>query len=135
MAYLRNSIDDFQFISLEGAVDMPGQQIVVDSRPGTRGMEFTLLGVKGQPFVMVSLVDMDSIFDADLQLAAYKGLIESDPVNVWKNGVALIGFRVKVLNVTKMRVDKINTAVGNKLSPLSGALLECRWDLIAVPVP
>lgn len=135
MAYLRNSIGDFNFISLEGAVDAPGQMIAIDSRPGVAGMEFTLLARKGQPFVMMSTVDMDSIFWADSELSAYKGLIDEGPVWVWKNGVPLVNAcLVKVLNVTKVDVQQISNAVGNKLSNQSGALLTCRWDLIAVPL-
>jgi len=134
MPYLRNSIGPFNFISLEGAVDMPGQQIVIDSRPGVTGMEFTLQGRKGQPFVLMSTVDKDSIFWADAEVDLYKDLIAVGLVDVFKNGVPLVGAcLVKVLNVTKVDVQKISTAVGNKLSNQSGALLTCRWDLIAVP--
>lgn len=136
MAYLRNSIGPFNFISLEGAVDIPGQVIVVDSRPGVDGMEFTLLGLKGQPFPMISTVDIDDLFWSDPSVQDYKTLIELGAVDVWKNGVPLLAdCLVKVLNVTKLDTRQIATAVGNKLSAQSGALLVCRWDLVAVPIP
>jgi len=131
MAYLRNSIGEFNFISLEGAIDLNGQQLAIDSRPGVTGMRFKLLASKGQPFVMISMVDTDSLFWANLQLVSYKALIESDPVWVWKNGVPEP--EIKVLNVTKLDQQKISNAVGNKLSNQSGALLTCRWDLVKVP--
>jgi hypothetical protein len=134
MAYLRNSIGDFNVISLQGEIDDKGEAISIDSRPGVDGMEFTLLGLKAQPFSMISLVDCDDLTAANIEMIGYKELIELNTVNVFKNGVPIMGgFLIKVLNVTCLRRDKIVTAVGNKISNQAGALLECRWDLIAVP--
>ena len=134
MAYLTNSIGPFRFISLDGELDHTGESIAIDSRPGVYGMEFTLLGEKGQPFSMMSIVDVDDLTQASIQMISYKELIELNTVNVWKNGIPILGgFLVKVLNVTKTRAFKIVTPVGNKISNQAGAILECRWDLIAVP--
>lgn len=137
MAYLLNKIGDFTFISLEGKVDPPvAQAIVIDSRPGVDGMEFTFTGRKSFPFSLVSLVDCDDLVQADLFILAYKASISDNVVDVTQDGVPLIfgNFRCKVLNVTPLRRDRITTAVGNKQSNQAGALLQCRWDLIAVPL-
>lgn len=131
MPYLQNSISQFSFVSLEGEYDWEEQQIVADSRPGVTGMEFTLLGVKGQPFVMVSLVDVDSLGAGKSLIEDYKALVAADPVTVFKNGEIYVS--AKVLKVTPLRLAKIQTAVGNKKSVSAGAILECRWDLVAIP--
>lgn len=131
MPYLINSISQFSFIELEGEYDWEQQQIAIDSRPGVTGMEFTLLGVKGQPFAMISLVDVDSLDAGKSLIEDYKDLVAADPVSVWKNGVLYVS--AKVLNVTPLQLHKITTAVGNKKSVSAGAILRCRWDLIAIP--
>ena len=131
MPYLQNSIGQFNFISLEGEYDPEAQSIVIDSRPGVDGMEFTLQGNKGQPFPMVSLVDSNTLATAKQLIRDYKTLIAAGTVGVWKNGE--VHFQCKVLGVTPLRIAKITTAVGNKQSAAAGAIVECRWDLIAVP--
>jgi hypothetical protein len=131
MPYLTNSIGAFSFISLEGEYDWEEQQIAIDSRPGVEGMEFTLLGVKGQPFAMISLVDVNSLADGKSLIEDYKDLVAGNPVSVWKNGEVYVS--AKVLKVTPLRLAKIQTAVGNKRSSIAGAILECRWDLVAIP--
>lgn len=135
MAYLRNSIGEFKFISLEGEVDAPAQSVMVDSRAGVDGLEFTFLGKKSQPFSLVSLVDADSITDANLLVLDYKQLIAEDVVDITKNGVSLMTYRAKVLGVTPLDIRACAVAVGNKISNQARALLQCRWDLIAVPNP
>jgi hypothetical protein len=99
MPYLTNSIGAFTFISLEGEYDWEEQQITIDSRPGVEGMEFTLLGVKGQPFVLISLVDVNSLSDGKSLIEDYKNLVAGNPVTVWKNGVVYVS--AKVLKVTQ----------------------------------
>jgi hypothetical protein len=94
-------------------------------------MEFTLLGVKGQPFAMISLVDVNSLADGKSLIEDYKDLVAGNPVSVWKNGEVYVS--AKVLKVTPLRLAKIQTAVGNKRSSIAGAILECRWDLVAIP--
>jgi hypothetical protein len=131
MPYLIQSIGAFSFISLQGEYDWEQQRIAIDDRPGVEGMEFTLLGVKGQPFVMVSLVDVDSFAAGKQLIEDYKDLVAGNPVTVWKNSEVYVS--AKVLNVTPLRLAKIQSAAGNKRSTSAGAILECRWDLVAIP--
>lgn len=131
MAYLLNSIGQFNFISLEGEYDPEAQTLVIDSRPGVDGMEFTLLGNKGQVFQMISLVDSNTIASAKQLVIDYKTLIAGNTVGVFKN--SQVHFQCKVLNVTPIRIAKVANAVGNKQSAVAGVIVECRWDLIAVP--
>lgn len=134
MAYLINKIGDWDFITLEGKVDPPiAQGILIDSRAGVDGMEFTFIGKKSQPFSLISMRDYDDLLQAELFLNAYKADLASNVVDVIQDGVPLLLYRCKVLNVTPIRRDKIATAVGNKLSAQAGAIMQCRWDLIAVP--
>lgn len=135
MAYLENIIGGFDFITLDGRVDPPAQTVVIDSRPGVLGMEFTFLGKKAKPFTLISTRDVDDLTQADVFVAAYKALIGDNTVSITQNGVQiLVGqYLIKVLDVTPLTVQKISTAVGNKRSNQAGVLLTCRWDLIAVP--
>lgn len=133
MPYLINSIAGFKFIAMYGEWDVNSQMLVVDSRPGVDSMEFTLIGDKGNPFSLTTIVDVNDIRAGHPLVFNYKQLIEQDPVQITKNGVPLLGSKVKVLAVTLLRLAKISTAVGNKISALSGAMLECRWDLVCVP--
>lgn len=131
MPYLLNSIGQFNFISLEGEYDWEQQAVVIDSRSGVTGMEFTLLGVKGQPFSLISLADVNSLDAGKSLIESYKTTVADNPKPVWKNGVLYVS--AKVLSVTPLQLAKIATAVGNKQSTLAGAILQCRWDLVAVP--
>lgn len=131
MPYLQNSIGQFNFISLEGEYDPTQQSLAIDSRPGVTGMDFTLTATKGQPFALISLVDVSSLAEGKQKIAEYKSLIQLGTVGVWKDSEVYVS--AKVLSVTPLMLKKISTAVGNKKSALAQALLQCRWDLIAVP--
>jgi len=131
MPYLTNSIGGNPFISLEGEYDWEQPSIQIDSRPGVTGMDFTLTATKGQPFQLISIVDVNSLEEGKTKIEEYKALISSDPVSVTKNGVVYVS--AKILNVTPLSLQKIAVAVGNKKSVFAQALLTCRWDLIAIP--
>jgi hypothetical protein len=131
MPYLTNSIANFNFISLEGEYDPEQPSLMIDSRPGVTGMDFTLTATKGQPFTLISLADVNSLASGKQAVRDYKTLIGLGTVAIWKNS-ELYMF-AKVLNVTPFRLDRISTAVGNKQSALAQAILQCRWDLVAAP--
>lgn len=131
MPYLTNSIGAYSFISLEGEYDWEQPSLMIDSRPGVEGMDFTLTATKGQPFAMVSLTDVNSLAQGRLLIADYKLLIEGNPTTVIKDGEFYVS--AKVLSVTPLRLARISTAVGNKQSVFAQAILQCRWELIAIP--
>ena len=133
MAYLTNRIGAFDFIAIIGEMDESLQQVSIDSRPGVTGTEFTLEAVKGRVFSVLTIVDCDNLLMADVTCRMYKALAGDDTVAVVRNGELLLD-RFKVLAVTPLRKYKIASAAGNKISNQAGAMLECQWDLIAVPL-
>lgn len=136
MSLTTNKIGDFEFVSLRGEVIPPMATKVIDDRPGVDGSEFVLTGTKGRPFSVVSQVDEASYQAAKTLLGLYRALIDSEPVEIVQGGVSSEshGYRVAVLNVEPLRIMPIRNAVGNKLNPPSQGWIECRWDLVAVPL-
>lgn len=132
MAYKTNRIANFQFIAIRGEPDEPMQGISIDSWAGVNGLEFTDEGTKANPFSLVTIVDVDDILVGNVTVRAYKQLCADGSVVIVKDGDTLVN-RFKVLGVTKINLQAITTAVGNKKSNQAGAILECRWDLVAVP--
>lgn len=132
MAYKTNRIAGFEFIAIEGEPDETAQAVSIDSWAGVDGMEFTDEGRKGIPFAIFTIVDCNDLLTADITCRAYKDLIGQGSVTITKDGELLVD-RFKVLTVTKLRRAAIQTAVGNKKSAQAGAILECRWELVAVP--
>lgn len=133
MAYLINKISNFKFIAIAGAVDESAVAISIDSWAGVDGVDFTDEGRKGVPFSLFTLVDTDDLAEATERIRDYKELTASGSVEIVQDGEIILE-RFKVLAVTPLRKQKIAVAVGNKQSTLAGALLECRWDLIAQPI-
>jgi hypothetical protein len=131
MSYPLNKIGIHSFISLEGEYDWEQPSIQIDSRPGVTGMDFTLTATKGQPFTLISLVDCNSLEEGRQKIEEYKLLISGNPSTVWKDSEMYVS--AKVLSVTPIMLKKISTAVGNKKSALAQAILQCRWDLVAIP--
>lgn len=139
MALQNNSIGAFDFITLLGQVVPPSYQVLTEDRPGVDGTEFILAGNKGRPFSLVSQVDCASYTAALLTFDFYLGLKVVAPVPLIQAGVLSFsrGFLVKVINVELMpgSPKTIRGAVGNKLGPSPNqGFLECRWDLVAVPI-
>jgi hypothetical protein len=132
MAYLTQRIAGFEFIAILGAPDESAQMLSIDSWGGVNGVDFTDEGKKGTPFSILTVVDANDKLDADLKVRAYKDLIAQGSVSVTQDGEILTD-RFKVLAVVPSPIRKISTSVGNKKSAQAGALLECRWDLIALP--
>lgn len=132
MAYLTNRIGPFEFTAIRGEPDEAMQAISIDSWAGADGLEFTDEGSKAMPFSLFTLVDVDDITDGNIKTRAYKSQCAQGSVAIVKDGDVLVN-RFKVLGVTKINCQKVEVAVGNKKSGQAGAILECRWDLIAVP--
>lgn len=133
MAYKVNRISTFNFIAINGEPDESQASISIDSWPGVDGFEFTDEGNKANAFSLVTVTDCNDLLHADLVVRLYKELVAQGSVSIIKDGEALFD-RFKVLSVTKLNRQAISTAVGNKQSAYAGALLECRWELIAVHI-
>jgi hypothetical protein len=132
VAYLTQRIAGFEFIAIIGAPDESAQMVSIDSWGGVNGVDFTDEGKKGSPFSILTVTDVDDKLDGDIKVRAYKDLIAQGSVTITQDGELLVD-RFKVLAVIPMSIRKISTAVGNKQSAQAGSLLECRWDLIALP--
>lgn len=132
MPYKINRIENFPFISIDGEPDESGAAISIDSWGGVNGMDFTDEGQKAIPFSVFTLVDCNDLLMADVTYRAYKQLQGQGSVAIVRNG-ELLTDRFKVLLVVPVQRAIITTAVGNKLSAQSGAILRCRWDLVACP--
>jgi hypothetical protein len=136
MALLDNSIGAHRFIAIYGVPEPPREVLELDERGGTDGTEITKLGIKGRPFQLVTHVDAVSYNFARSTFDQYRLLIADPPVDLIVGGVnssaANPPYKVKVLNVTPIRIDRIAGAVGGLNAPSAG-WLECAWDLIAIP--
>jgi hypothetical protein len=139
MALQDNSIGAHDFITLLGEVVPPSFQVFTEDRPGVDGTEFIIGGNKGRPFSLVSQVDCASYTAAVQEFQQYLALKVAAPVQLVQGGVNFLtyAFMVKVVNVELIpgSPKTIRGAVGNKrgASPNQG-FLECRWDLVAVPI-
>lgn len=135
MALSDNKIGPYPFISLRGEPIPPRQTLQIDDRPGVDGSEVVLTGVKGQPFTLVSMMDAVSFDQGSTFINDYQGLIEQAPVALVRGGVSSdgLGYRVKVLDVRPARIMAMAGAVGNAFNPPSLAMVECQWDLLAIP--
>lgn len=136
MSYLENSIDVWQFVSLQGFQDPPAQTKAVYDRPGVDGSEFLLTGTKGRPFTLISQADAESYQDAIDTFDAYKRLIDGDAVTVVQGGISSDsrGYRCVVMNVEAIDIRAIFGAVGNLLHSPSQGWIIARWDLVAVTI-
>ncbi len=107
----------------------------IDQRGGVDGTQFTLLGKKGEPFQLLSQVDLVSYPAAISEAQQYLDTIAGDTVPMVKDGIDYdaLGMQFKVLNVTIVKIKAIVTCVGG-INPPSRAWLECVWELMAVEI-
>lgn len=136
MAYLENKIGEHRFVLLDGTPIPPRDRVSIDDRDGVSGLEFTLQGIKGEPFQMVSSVDTDTYAEAQDLPSAYATLCGSDLVELVHNGknFTSLGWKVKVLAVRPPPggIRRISGGIGNKISTNSQGWCVCVWDLVAV---
>ena len=134
MALLDNSIGDFTFLGLTGSRQPPRTILSLDERPGVAGTEVTDEGIKGRPFMLMSWVDCEDFAAAEATYIEYLALIGQDSVSMVQGGVAseTEGYSIKVLNVRKLYSGTIVPGPGG-LNPPSQAILECEWELLAIP--
>lgn len=129
-----NSLGDFQFLAILGHPMALRQHLELDQRNGVAGTEFTKLALKGDPFQILTQVDMPTFDDCLIMYhLQYAAAVDDDPLPLVYHDVTLstFGYDFKVLNVTPARIQRISSAKGG-LYPPSLGWLECVWDLIAV---
>lgn len=136
MALTDNSIGQFTFIALLGNPLPPSQVVVPDDRPGVNGTEFVLLGLKGEPFSLISHRDAADYEQAKAIFAEYQTLQQEDAVELAQGGVSSLdaAYRVKVLRVVQIDCRSIRGGSGYRFASNGTGYLVCRWDLVAVPV-
>ena len=129
----RNSIGEFEFISLDGNPGVLQEQVDLIHRPGTDGALIRLRGKHPIPFQLVSRVDAEDVAHGRELLGKYRDLIGEPAVPmIWADApIASEGAKVSVLNVSQLSLRSIATATGG-LNPPSGAWLEAAWILLLV---
>jgi hypothetical protein len=128
-------IDEFEFIGLHGDPAMLDEQLQVIARAGVDGHAIAKLGKRGQPFSLRSAVDVIDIDDGRDALAAYKELIEQDPVEiVWAGrDLSAEGWLCKVLAVRQVRLVPVIRSTGRIYATADPcAWLVCQWDLLPI---
>jgi len=122
------SIAGYPLISLQGAPVPVVDQIQTWTRPGQDGIGVTKIGRRGQPFVMVSMVD---VADADQAAAA------TDTFCAMQGGFVSVdsgssGFHgnLLVLHVDPVEPVPIANSVGGVVNN-GRFLVQHRWELVA----
>ena len=130
-----NSIGEFQFIALQGHPIPPREQPEVISRGGVDGVGVWRTGKRGEPFELVSQVDVASMDGARRLFKQYVDTIAQDPVVLVQDNYdySAEGWKVVVLDVQQRQRHAIISAVGGLNSP-SRAFLECAWKLVAIEI-
>lgn len=137
MAVPQNSIGPLNFLSLQGNVQTPGSDLIVDGRPGVEGLEFTDTLARGRPFSLFSRIDVPTrdfglaYFHNDYQQAVREGLLDLVQSDF---DYSTLGLQCKVLAVRLAACYRAFPILGG-LTAGSTALLEAEWDLVMVATP
>jgi hypothetical protein len=128
-----NSIGEFQFITVLGHPVGPREQPEVIARSGVDDVGVWRTGKRGEPFELVSQVDVASMDGARRLFKQYVDSIGQDPVVLIQDDYdySAEGWKVVVLDVEERQRHAIISAVGGLNLP-SLAFLECAWKLVAI---
>jgi hypothetical protein len=131
MTLTDNSIGDFDFLALIGNPVPPVERVSIDQRPAIDGTTITRDGNRGAPFSMMSRADALNYGAAIQRFQEYVQSCGGKPVTLIQGGVSsdARGFKVVVLSVQRLRAASLSRSIGGAYG---GAILECRWDLIAI---
>lgn len=132
-----NSIGIHQFLSLDEAIDPPGESVDVVVRKNVDGVGLFLTGKRGQPFTLTSTVDQVDLTTAGDTMIAYKetlaeGLLTLVHVGRDYTNDKLLKF--KVLNVVEVVRRTVVYTGFDLLNAPSEAQLIAQWTLVAVKV-
>lgn len=128
-------IGDFEFISLSMVPLPPAQQLQIETRAGVDGVALWRTGVRGEPFIVQSFVDVPNLTQAQVLYDTYRTLIGADPVTLifadipWADPVVVLNVR-PIPNEIRAILLGVGGVAGN-FGP-SGATCACQWDLIAI---
>lgn len=128
------SIGDFEFLDMTRAISRPTKRISREVRSGVAGVTWWNTGRRGEPFSLITTVDVADVPGAIALLKQYeqlKDLMQLQPLR-WASD-PLNGCRAMVLEVQPIERGLHHTIAGfgGKLGS-SNALLRCQWDLEAV---
>ena len=119
MAWITPQIDAYQFLNMQGAVQLPQQQRTVFSRIGVDGESQKLEGNKPVQSVVVTEETVDPESSIDTRMENYKELIDNAYVSVIdKHGT--IHSRVTILDV-----ENVSSFTANP----GGSILRVRWTM------
>lgn len=129
-----NQIGPFPFLSLDGEVVIPQQQLEIVRRVGVDGNGFWRTGTRGEPFQLQSACDTQTYADARLFAINYPLLSGGETVELVVGDFAysMISLEFEVLRVDILQVIALVGGVGG-LYPPSAGFVRAAWTLIAVP--
>ncbi len=132
-----NSIGTHRFLSLDGAIDTPGETIDVVERKNVDGTGLFFTGKRGVPFTLTSTVDQADLASAGDTMIAYKdtlaeGLLTLIHVNANYDNVSV---QFKVLEVVEVTRRTVIYTGWELLNPPHFAQLIAEWTLVAVAIP
>jgi len=125
------AIGNFEFLDMSRAVSRPTKRISREVRAGVSSVSWWNTGRRGEPFSLLTVVDVADVPGAIALLRQYeqlKDLMQTQPIT-WAND-PVGGCRVMILDVNPIERGLHHTllGVGGKLGS-SNALLRCQWDL------
>lgn len=129
MPIAEHSIDGLQFLTLRGDVAERQEDLEAFSRGGVDGWGFRRLGKRGEPFELVSFVDMPSLEDAQAAYEDYLTRTATNPVPLIKDGLSWGTYMVKRVTLMPSGIRAVASFAGGINAP-SLALLSCRWILM-----
>lgn len=136
MALIVHKIGSQEFLSIEGEPQLPKKKMRVDARPGVVGVAVWDQLEKGEPFSLLTVVDVEGIDEGRDKFDEYRKLIGTKLVAVIKDDVNYTGLDAVfvVLDIQIVQLKAAKTMVGGLtvVDGQDGALLRCHWDLVAV---
>lgn len=125
----RNAIGNFEFIRLDGSLEVPLMSFAIESRAGVDGYAIYQTGSRGQPIRVRSVVDTPNWAMAEVVYVQYTTTIGSI-VQAWQNYITLPSTWYFVQRVGAPQIHNNIIGVGG----LNGGatLLRCVWDLLPI---
>ncbi len=138
---MANSLGSFDFITANvngergGMPPIVQQQIGLVQRAGVAGSGFVQLGVKGQPFQLVTTADVASV-SAGVALGVSYQEISRDEAQelVWCDVTMFETHSTKyfVASVDQVKCRRTSSATGGLLGTGAGAIVSAVWTLVPV---
>jgi len=122
------SIAGYTMLFVTGPIGRPGMATEPITRPGVDGSAFREVGLRCEPFLMTSLMDLEDAADVAAELNLYAALkgslvtVVDDHGSTWTN--------VMVLDVQPIQTQTIGVSAGG-LATTPTKLITARWTLQA----